>query len=564
MGRKNTMNGETGFAGSKGVRQYGKLCWRGRGLAVCVASVGQMWPAGPVAAQSVQSVSPSVASHSGRVVVRGTGFEAEAGRVLIGGVEAHIASWTDERIGLFVDSDTPIGAGSMTILTASGGSASMAMEVEPRVVARGGRVRWRFDADAIAFRTRPATASDGAIFATSTSGQLYALEADGSVRWIRMGMNGAKSPAIGQDGTVYAVGLGAMLAALNPQTGQTIWTVEYPSNADQVYAGPNVGPNGTIYVVTDENLDAGFDFGVGAISPSGAILWNTSNNFGVRISSLNFAWEIACGTSGVYVPSGMGNSLNNVLGVHALSTSGGAVQWNVLSLMQPRIGADGNIYLRNVDGNFFASYTPSGTERWRSHHMNFAGTPTGEIDLDPQSNFYTTSGINFASGTSDGQFRWNVQRSIETMQYAAASPLGGLVLNQVMPFDVQSTARVQAYDQADGSELWSEEFGFDNSIRIVQAWFGGFADDGKTYYIPASGDNSAADPIAPLFAINTSESTSSCPADFTGDGNADFFDVLAFLTVFAAQDVAADLNNDGAWDFFDIAAFLNVFSVGCP
>lgn len=55
-----------------------------------------------------------------------------------------------------------------------------------------------------------------------------------------------------------------------------------------------------------------------------------------------------------------------------------------------------------------------------------------------------------------------------------------------------------------------------------------------------------------------------CPADFTGDGVLDFFDVSAFLSAFAGQDPAADMNNDGAWDFFDVSEFLSAFGAGCP
>ncbi len=55
-----------------------------------------------------------------------------------------------------------------------------------------------------------------------------------------------------------------------------------------------------------------------------------------------------------------------------------------------------------------------------------------------------------------------------------------------------------------------------------------------------------------------------CPADLTGDGIVDFFDVSAFLQLFNNQDPAGDLTNDGIWDFFDISAFLQDFAVGCP
>ena len=55
-----------------------------------------------------------------------------------------------------------------------------------------------------------------------------------------------------------------------------------------------------------------------------------------------------------------------------------------------------------------------------------------------------------------------------------------------------------------------------------------------------------------------------CPADLTGDGVLNFFDVSAFLNAFSNQDPAADFTGDGVYNFFDVSAFLNAFSAGCP
>ncbi|MEZ6165387.1 MAG: FG-GAP and VCBS repeat-containing protein [Phycisphaerales bacterium] len=55
-----------------------------------------------------------------------------------------------------------------------------------------------------------------------------------------------------------------------------------------------------------------------------------------------------------------------------------------------------------------------------------------------------------------------------------------------------------------------------------------------------------------------------CPADLTGDGALDFFDVSAFLSAYNAQNPIADFNNDGMYNFFDVSAFLNAFNAGCP
>jgi hypothetical protein len=54
-----------------------------------------------------------------------------------------------------------------------------------------------------------------------------------------------------------------------------------------------------------------------------------------------------------------------------------------------------------------------------------------------------------------------------------------------------------------------------------------------------------------------------CPADFTGDGTVNFFDVSLFLAAFDAMDPSADFNNDGSFNFFDVSAFLKAFAAGC-
>lgn len=60
------------------------------------------------------------------------------------------------------------------------------------------------------------------------------------------------------------------------------------------------------------------------------------------------------------------------------------------------------------------------------------------------------------------------------------------------------------------------------------------------------------------------ESENPCPADLTGDGVLNFFDVSAFLSAYTANDPVADFTDDGVWNFFDVSAFLGAFADGCP
>jgi hypothetical protein len=55
----------------------------------------------------------------------------------------------------------------------------------------------------------------------------------------------------------------------------------------------------------------------------------------------------------------------------------------------------------------------------------------------------------------------------------------------------------------------------------------------------------------------------SCPADFNGDTNVDFFDYLDFVAAFSSNDASADFNGDTSIDFFDYLDFVAAFSSPC-
>lgn len=55
--------------------------------------------------------------------------------------------------------------------------------------------------------------------------------------------------------------------------------------------------------------------------------------------------------------------------------------------------------------------------------------------------------------------------------------------------------------------------------------------------------------------------SNSNPADFTMDGQIDFFDVSAFLSAFGSQFPESDLTGDGMHDFFDVSRFLELLSM---
>jgi len=55
-----------------------------------------------------------------------------------------------------------------------------------------------------------------------------------------------------------------------------------------------------------------------------------------------------------------------------------------------------------------------------------------------------------------------------------------------------------------------------------------------------------------------------CPADLSLDGALNFFDVSAFLNLFANHHPQGDTNHDGVFNFFDVSGFLSALAQGCP
>jgi outer membrane protein assembly factor BamB len=118
-------------------------------------------------------------------------------------------------------------------------------------VSSDGTLEWQYDSDLQFSSHSPAIGSDGAIFigtvaAFDSTGlslgysKLYAINPDGSVRWVSniqlregsVSVNDLQTPTVGADGTVYVQTSDQMLHAINPD-GSFAWHYEffpYPTN----------------------------------------------------------------------------------------------------------------------------------------------------------------------------------------------------------------------------------------------------------------------------------------------------------------------------------------------
>jgi WD40 repeat protein len=115
-------------------------------------------------------------------------------------------------------------------------------------------------------------------------------------------------------------------------------------------------------------------------------------------------------------------------------------------------------------------------------------------------------------------------------------------------FDASTGGQITKLLASDGA--FNDHFGSAIAIANAVVAVGAFEDN----------DNGGDSGSAYFFTVPGAD----CPADLTGDGLLNFFDVSAFLSAFAAGDATADFTGDGQFNFFDVSAFLTAFSTGCP
>jgi len=132
-------------------------------------------------------------------------------------------------------------------------------------------------------------------------------------------------------------------------------------------------------------------------------------------------------------------------------------------------------------------------------------------------------------------------------------------------FDYTLLPSSPAIDMADNAALPIDHMDLDQNADTLELIPVDIAGLTRLYDDPATTDSGpSTSPVVDAGAYEYQPIIEPCPADLTGDGTLDFFDISAFLTAFGNSDPIADFTGDGTFDFFDISAFLTEFSAGCP
>ena len=466
-------------------------------------------------ASQVNSLSQANLARSGRLLIFGTGFGANqgTGQVLIDGIGAIVTTWQDTEIHAYVPEAAPLGPVTVQVVTPGGPSNALTLDVTLRQP--DGRVRWKFQMDSSFPGPYVTLAPDGTVYSGDLS-RLYALSPDGALLWVAETAGVRRPISLGADGTIYTGG--NLVKALNPD-GTVRWEFPDPFPGSDLVAGPNVGPDGNIYVAQDTFHGGGL--GPFSLDPDGNLRWSDPDN------PLIGAWggsnsEIAFGTDRIFI----GNVTQaGTLPILTAFDFDGDQLWSSVTQdldlhtgTSPQMDPTGRIIVGWGPAGIQA-INPDGSVDWIAIHpegMNLPAMP----GIDSNGVMYTAGwlGLNLWAINPDGSTRWALPNSGEgTLTALNVSPDGSIIL--VGGSDgLVSPVWVRAYDTADGALLWQADLVPEAGIeQFVYARPPMFTPDSQTVYFNTWFSGTVG--FSNLFAVDVS-----LDLDIDGDGVIDIND----------------------------------------
>jgi hypothetical protein len=457
-----------------------------------------------VAQPNIISLSSTTASRSSRLLIQGSGFGAVQGRghVEVGGIVAPLTRWSDTLIAAYVPEAAATGTVNLQVFDSTGASSNT---VPVGVTLRDlpGQIRWRFQADADYIQSRPAVASDGTVYTIDANGHLYALAPDGALIWIFNATGtGFGNVSASPDGTIY-VGSTSTIFALRPD-GTLKWQYQQTPGAF-ILLGPNVGPDGNVYVVATQGI------GVFSLTPQGTVRWSVPEDYSRPIVSLQEIVFAPPPASRLYFHANDHLKGFGLDGTPLFTYVDGLPQDD----HQPVVSPDGSLYTNLYSalgpGLTLGKFDASGGAVWQTFDK-FA-TPTNALstpEAGPDSVVY--DGRNLASLYSlnpGSSVRWQYIDS--GILYAPiVSPVNDLIFvggivdyGQPGFFEAISTS---------GTSLWKLLLPVENGLDIVPMSRARFTPDGQTAYIGTAITGQASDGYSYLYSVQTGSAPVTAPA----------------------------------------------------
>jgi outer membrane protein assembly factor BamB len=426
----------------------------------------------------LQALSSPTAEPSDRVILEGEGFGSQGpgSQVVIGGLEAIVTEWTSAEIHAYVPEASLPGTVPVVVGSTAGWSNALALTITSRRSV--GRLRWTFQTDSYVPLQFLALGPDGTVY-TSDSTRLYAIDANGGLKWIVDGAGGGRPISFGSDGTLYTGGSpGTLVWAINPD-GTVRWNV--PNAVGQpLLAGPNVGPDGNIYAVQDTSSGEGL--GHFSLDPSGDL----------RFSQVVF-WSFAGGNSEITFGNGQFYGSWEVQasgppGIHAFDMSNGNVLWGggdvgVSAFGYPVLDPTGRLILSHA-GSGLVAVTPDGDPDWIATHPGGSNSVL-QPAVGASGTLYSGKwlGTEFWALDPAGNTVWLAPDNDHMLQDIQVSPDETmLVASGSQTFGQPMWLR--GHSTVDGSLVWHEELPPENGVnQFPSARHPVFTPDSLTVYM---------------------------------------------------------------------------------
>lgn len=367
------------------------------------------------------------------------------------------------------------------------------------------RVRWRLKLDGDYSLHSPGVGSDGTVYVSVSNGKLYAIAPGGTQRWVfQAGLGGlVHGPvSVGTDGTIYVAGMvpspsgsgttGAIFALTSAGTRKWVFN----ATNQFIIAGPNVGPDGNIYAVTDVT-----GIGLFSLTPQGQLRFRTGSFTDVGA----LGQEIAFGSGQLYFAFDMGGSLfgYSLSGARRFQVSGAA------NNSRAAVGPNGNVVIQTFPtsiGLSLAAYTPTGSLAWRFYE--FPGNTQENPDVGPDNVAYTVRNLStlFAFNPT-GTVRWRYVHPGILFQPRVGPRNDLLFMGGRVDYGQPGFFLAVSNN---GTPLWQvnlpDEPGFAPYGQLVPFTRPVFSPDGNTAYAvtDVAGDGASSKPYSFLYAIDVS------------------------------------------------------------
>jgi len=344
------------------------------------------------------------------------------------------------------------------------------------------RILWEVPLTASYSQVRPAVGPDGTVYAVDAQNNLYAVAPnDGSIVW-QATSAGSKGVDVAPDGTVYT-GNENWIKAFDSD-GNAKWTFTQDPRAF-VLSDVAVGPDGNIYAVASSGMGV---FSLADRGDRGELLWQEPEFYDRSNASYT---EIAFG------PGNDGDQLYFRVNqnTRALKLADGAQVFSLaLGLDRPVVSPFDNSWHRSD-----SAYSPDGTPLWQ-----FTGFPPATAATVPAlgadgTHYTVNQGFRVFAIDPFGSQRW----SVELDENAGVPDVDPTNSQLIVPTIVSSTspAALRAVDARDGGDLWRLELPLPTTpvvgLQYVDTALA-FTPDGSTAYFISG----AAGGTATLFAIS--------------------------------------------------------------